>query len=99
VPFGGGVMETRAQWAGILKHLRETHSPLAPVVQNLNISFTPELIIVHASNPSVFKILSKYKAELPENVQIQFAKRAAAVKSIEQKLVCLFGDKLEIEVQ
>ena len=92
-------METQTQWTRVLRSLREQRHALAPVVANLHVSFTNDAIILHAPNASIFQMLSKYKSTLPDNVQIQFAKRVHATKTVEQKLALLFGDKLEIEVQ
>ena len=92
-------METRKIWAGILKKLRESgESAVFAAVSNLPVVFTHESITLITTNKAVFDLLDKNQSVFgSELVRIKLKNKEKQDSSIEQKLINLFGDKLEIE--
>ena len=94
-------METREQWAAILKRLRETgEHVLIGVLSNLTVTFTHDTITIIAPNQGIFNMLVKYKDTIDCDT-VFFRLKISEEKNltIEQKLQYLFGEKLEVDVQ
>jgi len=89
-------MQTRDQWANILKDLRQTDQSLLTAIENIPVSFTHDTIILTAPNKSVYDMLVKNNERLG-NAIIKIKSHEKDTMTIEQKLRPLFGDKLEIK--
>lgn len=90
-------MQTKEQWATVLKNLRETDPAVHSVVANIPVAFTHELIILNINNRAKMELVNEYRTKLPENIELRLIEKGNAPMTIEQKLEKLFGDKVKIE--
>jgi len=86
-------MQSREQWAIILKRLRESNETvILAAVSNLQTIFTHDTITLIAPNKTTFDILNKYAVKLAPAL-IKLKTTETQQLTIEQKLKNLFGDK------
>lgn len=89
------------EWGKILRHLRESgESMLHAACANLqDVYFTGETIELTCRDDATFKLLTKHRAALGQNVNIHKHKPSALMTKTEiiDKLEEIFGEKLVVK--
>ncbi|MCL2228280.1 MAG: hypothetical protein FWC00_00455 [Firmicutes bacterium] len=94
-------METRSDWAQILKRLRDaSEEVILSVISNLDVTFTHDAINIYVEVKSTYDMLVKNQAVFDsDKVKIHYRPKSKnAHITMEQKLGNLFGDRLFVEV-
>ena len=94
-------METRSEWAQILKRLRDAgEDVILSVISNLDVTFTHDAINVYTEVKSTYDMLSRNIAVFGSSlVKLHHRPKSKdAHITTEQKLSNLFGERLFVEV-
>ena len=96
--MGEELGQTSRLWANVLKRVRESGDEiLLSILSNLFVTYTTEAIILTAPNKGIYEILEKNRDKLGcDLIQIKLKKPDDKDLTTEQKLVNLFGEKLEL---